>query len=175
MRNLALAAAAAVAFLSAGCNPTISFDTSVKGTSQIPGSNLPGVLNVPATFAGLNNINIAQQSGFTNNNTDKDHIDHVRVKSITLVVTAPAGGDLSFLTKLAFSVSSQGLPTVEIGHQETFPAGQSTVAMTLDGVDLAPYAKAASFSIGASGTGTAPRQDTTIEATMALTIDAHVL
>jgi len=173
MRNLALAAAA-VAFLSAGCNPTISFDTSVKGTSQIPGSSL-GALGGPLTLTGLNNINMSQQAGFANNNTDKDHIDHVRVKSLTLVVTAPTPGDLSFLTKLAFTISSDGLPTIEIAHQETFPKGQSTVTMTLDGAELAPYAKAASFSIGATGTGTAPAQNTTIEATMALTIDAHVL
>ena len=174
MRLSGIAAACAAALVLSGCNPTISFDSTVKGTSQIPGSGL-GSLSGPLTLTGLNNINLSQQGNFTNNNTDKDHIDHVHVKSMTLVVTAPTPGDLSFLTKLAFTISADGLPTVEIAHQEVFPKGQSTVTMTLDGAELAPYAKAASFSIGATGTGTAPSQNTTIEATMTLTIDAHVL
>src|SRR3954468_10356954 len=110
MRSLGLAAAAAVALLASGCNPTISFDSNVKGTSQIPGSAL-GSLSGPLALTGLNNINLSQSAAFANNNTDKDHIDHVRVKSLTLTVTQPTPGDLSFLTKLSFTISSQGLET----------------------------------------------------------------
>ena len=175
MLRLATLAPMAAGALLCGCNPTISFDTSVKGTSQIPGSSVPGVLQLPANLGGLNNINFQQQANLSNNNTDKDHIDHVRVKSLTLTVTTPSPGDLSFLKTLSLSVASAGLPTKRIAHLEVFPAGQASIAMTLDGVDLAPYAKAASFSINADGSGTAPSQNTSIDATMVMTIDAHVL
>jgi hypothetical protein len=170
-----LAPTLAAAALLAACNPTVSFDTTVKGSSTIPGSNIPGVLQIPANLAGLSNVSFAQQANLANNNTDKDHVDHVRVKSMTLTVTSPSGQDLSFLQTLSFFVSAPNQAQVRIAHQETFPKGVSSVQMTLDNVDLAPYAKADSFSITTQGSGTAPSQDTTIEAAMVLTIDAHLL
>jgi hypothetical protein len=162
------------ALLVAGCNPTISFDTTVNGKAQIPGSPTPtGLVTLPINL-GLNNINIAQSANLQNNNTDKNHIDHVRVKSLTLTVTQPTPGDISFLRTVKFSVSAPNLPTKQIAHLDAFPAVAS-VQMQIDGVDLAPYAKADSFSITADGSGVAPPTNTTLEATMVLTIDAHVL
>src|SRR4051812_36924896 len=84
-----------------GCNPTISFDTTVKGTSTIPGSAVGGIIPIPGNLAGLNNVNIGQSANLQNNNTDRDHIDHVRVKSLTLTVTNPTPGDISFLKTLS--------------------------------------------------------------------------
>jgi hypothetical protein len=165
------------ALLLAGCNPTISFDTTLKGAAQVPGSSVPtSVISLPIDL-GLNNINIDQSANLKNSNTDKSHIDHARVKSLTLAVTNPTPGDISFLRTLKFSIAAPGQATKQIAHLETFPALPSA-QMTVDVVDLAPYLKADSFSITAEGTGTAPRappQNTTLEATMVLTIDAHVL
>jgi hypothetical protein len=172
MRTLTALAASGLALL--GCNPTVSFDTTVQGTSTIPGSAL-GPLSGPLTLTGFNNINFSQQANLANNNTDKGHIDHVRVKSISLTVTSPSGGDLSFLQTLSFSIESPNVPKVEIANLNVFPKGQATVHMALDNVDLAPYAKADSLTITSAGTGTSPSQDTTIGITMVLTIDAHVL
>ena len=173
MRLPRLALAAAAISL-AGCNPTVSFDTTFTGKSTIPGSTL-GSLSGPLTLTGFNNINFSQQANLQNNNTDKSHIDHVRVKTATLTVTSPSGQDLSFLQSLSFTIASTGQPTKIIAHQTVFPSGQTSVQLVIDGVDLAPYAKADSFSIGSTGNGTAPPHDTTIDINMVLTIDAHVL
>ena len=173
MRLPGLALAAAALAL-AGCNPTVSFDTSIKATSKIPGSTL-GSLGGSLPLAGFNNINFAQQANLANNNTDKSHIDHVRVKSLTLTVTTPSPGDLSFLSSLSFSIEAPGVAKVEIANLSVFPKNQQSVQMNLDNVDLAPYAKADSLTITSAGAGTAPGQDTTIDIAMVLTIDAHVL
>ena len=166
--------AALAGLLLAGCNPTVSFDTTVKGTSTIPGSPNQLPITLPNNL-GFNNVNFSQSSDFVNNNTDKSHIDHVRVKTATLTVTSPSGQDLSFLQSLSFTIASTGQPTKTIAHQTVFPSGQTSVQLVIDGVDLAPYAKADSFSIGSTGNGTAPPHDTTININMVLTIDAHVL
>jgi hypothetical protein len=155
------------------CNPTVSFDSPVEATATIQGSSLP--ISGPLTGLGFNNINFNQSANLSNNNTDKDHVVHVTQKSFTLSVTSPSGGDLSFLQSLAFSVSAANLPTVEIAHQTVFPKGQASVDMVIDNVDLAPYAKADSFSITSTGSGTAPSKDTTIDIKLVLTIEAHVL
>src|SRR5438105_5753008 len=173
-RTIALCALPLLASL-LGCNPTVTFDTTVMGSTTIPKSTVGGLISFPGTLPGLNDIRIDQRANLAGNNTDKSHIDHVRVKSMTLTVTTPTPGDLPFLTSLSFSVSAAGQADKRISHLEAFPKGSATVQMQLDGVDLAPYAKADSFSILASGQGTAPTQDTTIEVSTVLTIEAHVL
>jgi hypothetical protein len=175
MMRLPLALASLCALLlAAGCNPTVSFDTTATGQGTIPGSSL-GALSGPLALTGLSSISFNGSGDFKNNNTDKDHITSVKVKSISLQVTSPSGQDLSFFSSLAFSIGAASQPTIQIAHQSLFPKGQSTVQMTVDPAELAPYAKADSFSIGATGSGTSPPQDTTISVTMVMTVEAHVL
>jgi hypothetical protein len=174
MRTAAAALFAAAGLALAGCNPTVTFDSTVHGSSTVPGSAL-GSLGGPLNLTGFNNINFSQQAALQNNNTDKNHLDHVRVKSLLLTVTSPSGSDLSFLTSLAFSIEAPGVAKAQIAHQTTFPKGQAAVQMLIDAVDLTPYAKADSLTITSAGAGTSPAQDTTIDINLVLTIDAHLL
>ena len=173
MRTLALL----VALCCAGCPGLgqVAFDVDSSGQSTVQGSPLGGVLPKPPAFGNFGDLSFNQSQDFANQNTNKDHIDSARVSKLTLKVTSPANGSLSFLSSIEFDIQAPNLPLVRIAEAASIPAGASSVELTLDNVDIAPYAKADSFSITTKGTGTQPSQDTTIEADLTLHIVANVL
>ena len=172
MRIAKLASGLAVAWLSSCSSPTVTFDATVTGNSMIPGSSVP--IDLGGTLPGFGQFNLAQQANFANQGTDKDHVRHVKVKSLTLTARAPAT-DLSFFTSLSFTLGAQGLPDQPIAHQTVFPAGQASVQMVVENVDLVSYAKADTIAIKSTAQGHSPRQDTTVDLVMVLTIEAAIL
>ena len=51
------------AVLAAGCNPTVSFDTTVKGNAVVRGSPNPLPVQLPSSL-GFNNISFAPPPDF---------------------------------------------------------------------------------------------------------------
>lgn len=176
MRNFALATCLALC----GCSSLLSFDVDSSGTATIQGSPTGGLLgNALGSFSGFSNFNVSQSQSFKNENTNKDHITECRVTKFTLKVTSPvapaAGADLSFLTAINFTISAPNLPDQHIAGSTHFPAGQASVGLLLDDVDIARYCKSDSFSIKTDATGHAPSQDTQVEADLTLNIHASLL
>lgn len=163
--------------LAAGCPGLgqVAFDVSSSGQSQVQGSPTGGLLPQPPTFGNFGDLTFSQSQDFSNNNTNKDHIDSARVSKLTLKVVSPSGATLSFLSSIEFDIQAPNLPQVKIAEATSIPAGATSIELTLPDQEIAPYAKANSFSITTKGTGTQPPQNTTIEADLTLHIVANVL
>jgi hypothetical protein len=168
LRLLATALAVSVLW---GCNPTINFDVTSSSSTQIPGAFVPIALN-NASYTSAP-IDIAQASGFDSAQTAKDRIQSAHMKKLTLSVTAPPGGDLSFLTSIAVQISAQGLTSVQVAHLSPVPAAASA-DLVLDGVDLAPYLKASSFTLTTTVSGNSPSKNTTVQGDFTVNVDASV-
>ena len=155
------------------CTPTLAFDVDAAGTAVVPGSPVPAVVTLPANLGGFGNLDLTTQTGFYGAQS-KDRITDAHVERFTLRVLSPATQNLSFFTSVAFLIEAPGLPRVQFAHLQPMPAATAT-DLTLDGgLDLTPYAKAPTITITASATGTAPRQDTQIEAAVTFRIDAAI-
>ena len=155
------------------CTPTLAFDVDTAGTAVVPGSPIPAVVNLPPNLGGFGNLDLTTQTGFYGAQS-KDRITNARVERFTLRVLSPATQDLAFFTTVAFFIEAPGSPRVQFAHLQPVPAAAAT-DLTLDGgLDLTPYAKAPSITITASATGTAPKQDTRIEAAVTFRIDAAI-
>lgn len=171
-----LAPLAALALLSTGCG-LIQFDVTSKGVTTVQGSAVGAVLPGLSNFGGFDNFDISQQAGFNNTDTRKDHISSARLTRLTMRVTSPQGQDLSFFSSMKFSISASkpALPSRQIAHLDSFPAGATSVDLILDDVDIADYAKADTFAITTQAAGHSPTQTTTIEAALTLNIHANPL
>ena len=172
MRKLAIV----FVLLSAGCPGLgqVGFTIDSKGTSTIQGNPTGGVLNVFPAFGGFGSQSFSQNQTFQNNNTNKDHVSSAHMTKLTLKVVSPSGGTLSFLSTVEFDIGATGLPTVRIA-EANIPANATTVDLTLDAQDIAPYVKADAFSITTKATGQQPTTTTTLEADLSMYIVANVL
>ncbi|MCA1825320.1 MAG: hypothetical protein ABR567_06855 [Myxococcales bacterium] len=163
--------------LLAGCPGLgqVGFDVDSTGRSTIQGSAAGGLLPAFPGFTGFGSMSFSQDQTFSNNNTNKDHVSSCRTKKLTLKIVSPTGANLSFISAIEFHIQAPNLPDVKIAELSPIPAGATIVELNLDDVELAPYAKADSFSITTKGTASVPPQDTTIEADLTLHIVANVL
>ena len=159
--------------ITAGCPGLgqVAFDVQSQGQSTIPGSPTSSVLPSALGFDGLGPTQFSQSQDFSNHNTNKGHITSCRVSRLTLKVTSPSGGTLSFLSKIEFFIQTSTLGPVRIAEALSIPPG----AMTIDDQEIAPYAKSDNFSITTKASGTSPQQNTVIEADLTLHIEANVL
>lgn len=173
MRRVALLLALACA----GCPGLnqIAFDVNSTGRSQIPGSPAGGVLPQLGGFGALTNMSFNQSHDFTNNNTDKDHIDSARLARLTLKVVDPPDQTLSFLSSVQFHIKTDTLPDKVIATATSIPQGAQSIELTIPDEELADYARADSFSITTNASGTSPTRNTTLEADLTMHIVAHVL
>lgn len=107
-----------------------------------------------------------------NQGVEPGDVDGVYFRELVLTVRAPAGGDLSFVDRLEFFVSGDGLPTQRVAWADRFEPGQGVVALNLEDVDLTDYVVAESMDIVTEVAGQRPDEDTTIEASYVIEIGA---
>lgn len=158
------------AFALISCAP--SFPVPLSGSATVPSGNLVTCSLAPV-FPGFSGFDISQSQAFQNQGATKQNIQSVKLSSLALTVTSPQGSNLGFLTSLSFSVSdpSGNLPTVEIAHANDFSNNPTSVNMTVDGAELAPYAELPSMDITSQASIKAcPPQDTTIQASLVLQV-----
>jgi hypothetical protein len=155
------------------CHPTIDFDLTQSSTGTIPGSPTGVPISLTLVLPELQNVNTSSLQGFPSSQTAKDHIQSARAKKITLTAVSPQGQTLSFLSSVALSISASGQPTKQFAHLSLFPA-TSTADLQLDDVELAPYLKADSFSVGTDVSGTTQPKPVTIRADLDLGVTASV-
>jgi len=166
-----------LSLLLAGCPGLgqVGFDVDSPGQSTVRGSPAGGLLPTFPGFPAFGGMTFSQNQSFANNNTNKDHVSSCRVSKLTLKIVTPTTQALSFIQKIEFFIEAPNQQKIRIAEALTIPFGVESIDLTIDDQELAPYAKADSFSITTTGTASVPPQDTTIEADLTLHIVANVL
>jgi hypothetical protein len=165
MRARTLIAPLAAALLFGGCG-LVSFDVSQDIPAQtITGSPLGALL--PASLFAIP-MNVDLSSATASHGTGP--ASSVTLSSLTLTVTAPAGGTFDFVDSISIDLSASGLPDTEIAKLAPVPRGKNSISIPpTPGVDLLPYINAGA-TIKASASGHLPAQDTTFVGKVVVTV-----
>jgi len=123
-------------------------------------------------FSEFTALDITDSQELRNQGVEPGDITEVYLETFTLTAAAPSGADLSFLDELSFYVSADGLDTVLIASQTDFPAGEASVELVLEDVDLTEYVVSESMDLTTEVSGGRPPEDTTIDADFSLAIRA---
>ena len=153
------------------CAQATSFSTTVEAQTEIEGGGLLEQLAGDMGFDSFVAFDVTANEQFANQGVERHQIDSVRLTSLRLSASA---GDFTFLDRLEFFVEAEGEERVRIAHGGPFPEGQSAIELTLEDVDLAPYAAAATMDLKTVVQGRRPDQDTTIDASVDFLIDVNV-
>ena len=121
-------------------------------------------------FEGFTQMNIVNAQELQNQGVSPGDIESAEIIELKLSVLSPSDGDLSFLDSMDILVSAPGLDTVLVATQDTFESGEQTIYFELEGINLVDYVISESLTIETDVLGTAPEEDTTIEASFVLDV-----
>lgn len=105
----------------------MSFDETTVIPSLI-GLNLP--LNIPTP-----NISTNAESTLEMNNTHKDMVESVRLKTLQLTLTNPVNGDFNFLKSIQIYMSADGLDEILVASLTDIPSNVGNT-LTLAPIDV---------------------------------------
>lgn len=130
----------------------ISFNVNQSQDFTIAGTNtlldLP-LIKVPVT------TNWSQT--FSNNNTDKDHIDQLMLTSLVLNATGPQGQTWGFLKSVQINIVADGLPEITLASADNIPDSQGPqLTLTPTTADLSAYGKKDNFTLNVKATEKSP-------------------
>lgn len=171
LRNLLLFT---VASLVVACGGLDTFTIERTAQTNVPGASILEQLAGDLGFDDLATFDITDDETLANQGITKNQIDSVTISSLSLRVVSPMGGDFTFLDSLEFFASSSDMEAKRIAAGGPFAMGESEVFMSLDMVELAPYATADSMMITTQVEGRRPDQETQIEARIELLVDVNV-
>jgi len=171
--RLALAGAVFVS-LTCGASDIDNVEVEQDGRAQIPAGSVIDQLLGDLAFDGFDDIDVSQSQELENQGYTEDQIDSVHLETLTLTVSAPAGGNLDFLESIAFFVEAEGEERVEIARLEPVPEGVTEVDVPVADVELLPYVVAESMTVTAEAMGSAPDDDTTVDAHLVFDVDVNV-
>ena len=154
---------------------TTSFDVSDTENFTIPPNAAPISL-LPSLFTPPFATS-SWQGTYSNNNTDKNHIQKCTLKSLSLTITSPQGKTFGFVQSIKIYIQSPNLPDVEVAHIDNNPTtAGSTINLTPDDIDLSAYAKSDSFTLRVETTTQQNNPDNVdVQSNMTLHIVANVL
>jgi hypothetical protein len=161
-----------IAVVWGACDKLSTFTISESAESTIEQGTILEDLVGDLGFGSFLDMDISQNTELRNQGIEPGDIREVRLESFVLEVTSPEGGDLSFLSDIAFYVESDGLPRERIASGADFAEGESRIELDLDDVDLTDYATAERMSIVTEVTGHRPDVDTVVKATVDLSVQA---
>lgn len=93
------------------------------------------------------------QGTYSNNNTDKNHIKSLKLKSLTLTITSPSGKTFGFLKSIDIYIQAPNLADTKIATIDNIPSNiGGTLNMNTIDVDLSPYAKSDNFTLQVNST-----------------------
>ena len=166
----------AMAATMAGCDKLDSltkFDMDYETSITIPatvGINTPFDIPTPA-------ITTNADAEFSVNDTRKDLIEEIVLKSLTLTVDVPADGDFSFLSSIEIYIKADGLDEQKIAWKDNIPNDIGDVLeLETSGIDLKEYIKKESFELKATTvTDELITQDHEIGIQSVFAVDAKIL
>ncbi len=138
MTRIALVALAALAV---SCGSLTQLDVPFSESAILSGG-----LNPPQS--GFSPMDAGQSASrtFANQGVTASEIKSAKLTQGTLAVTSPPTGDLTTLSSFEILVEAPGQPEQVIAHQDQFAAGERSVPLILDDVDLKPYLTASSMT-----------------------------
>ena len=118
----------------------MEYNTSVTIPSSA-GINLPFNVQTPP-------VETNTESEMSVNNTHKDLLEEVTLRSLILTVDQPSNGDFSFLESIEVYITAEGLSEARIAYANDVPANQgATLELETTEQDLKDYIKAENFSL----------------------------
>jgi hypothetical protein len=157
------------------CGGLTHLTVAQSATAMIPAATILEQLAGDVGFGSLVSFDIAQAQELKNQGVKRSQIDSVKLTSLTLEITAPANGqDFTFLDSIAFLVDAAGQPQKQVAHGGPFAQGAKSITLTLDDLELAPYAAAPSMTFTTAVKGRRPANATTIDAKVTLGVDVNV-
>jgi len=168
-----LAPALLGAVASVGCVPIVAFDVPLSAETTVEGGGVIEQFLDAFGFGDFANVELSSTDEFENNDVRREQVTSARLTALTLTIAAPQGADFDWLDEIAFSVSSDDQPTVEVASGSI---ADDAVAATLDleDVELAPWVRAPSFAITTDVTARRPPQDTTVRVDLVFAIAAEL-
>ena len=174
MRHRLSLVAAVVFCLTCGADELDNVEVEQDGQAQIPAGSVIDQLLGDLAFDGFDDIDVSQSQELENQGYTEDQIDSVHLAMLTLTVSAPAGGTFDFLDSIAFFVEAEGEQRVEIARIEPVPAGATELDVPVADVELLPYVVAESMTVTTEAMGSAPDDDTTVDAHLVFDVDVNV-
>ena len=109
--------------------------------NPVPIVNFPVSLNTP-------DIETESESTFENNNTKKDLIESIKLKSLTIKISSPETGNFNFLKNVRIAISSENVEETEVAYLTDIPNDNSN-SIDLDIIDkeLKAYLKEDTFKL----------------------------
>jgi hypothetical protein len=157
------------------CGNLDNITVTKSASSTVQGTGALGGLGSSLGFDGFNNIDVSDDESFKNQGYSRNEIDSVKLKELTLDITAPPSGvDFTFIKSIKFYASSPNLAKVLIASGGPFTAGARSVGLDVEDQELVDYATADSMTVTSEVNGTAPSQDTTVKATLKLDVDVNI-
>ena len=132
------------AFSSCKKGLTVNFDVKDSEEFTIPPNSiltLPPIITPPVS---TNNWS----GSYSNNNTDKNHVQSCKLTNLTLTIKSPQGKTFGFVKSIHVYIQSSNLPTTEIAYIDNNPTtAGGTITLIPDDVDLTSFVKADSFTL----------------------------
>lgn len=135
----------AIMFSAPSCdlNKYTQFEMDFTSSVTVPASsgiNLPFDLFTP-------NVTTNSTGTFGTNNTNKELIQEITLKTMRLDITAPGDRDFDFLTEIHIFISADGLSEVEIAYKTDIPADVDQLTLDVNANDIKEYIKSDTFKL----------------------------
>ncbi len=173
---------AAIALLTASCSLIdklddltkfdLPYDTSfnIEASVDVP---LPAgqTLSIPTPPISTNS-----ETQFEVNKTAKNLIEEIKLKKLSLTISAPEDGNFDFINSIDLYINAEGMDETKIASATDIPKGSKEINLTVNDVDLTPYITGNEISFKATTvTGEIVTQNIDIDLHSVFHVDAKIL
>ncbi len=147
----------------------MNYDSSVDIPSTV-GINLPFNIYTP-------DITTNSESSFESNDTRKDLIEQINLKTMELTVSKPSGEDFSFLKSIEITIKADGLDDKKIAWKNDIPSNAGNkISLETTSDDLKEYIKKDNFKLDVETvTDEILTKDYTLDIHTVFFVDAKIL
>ena len=160
--------------LTVACGGLDQFEIEETSRSVVPGASLLEQFAGDLGFSEFASFSVSENQTLANQGVTKEQIDSVTISELKLTISSPMGTDFTFLDSLSFFASAEGLEKRRIASGGPFEMGEDVIILTLDDVELKPYAVASAMQITTEVEGRRPDEETTIDANITMLVDVDV-
>jgi hypothetical protein len=121
-----------------------NFETQYSFKVTVPANALLASPLFPLSFEETSN----SEDQYSLNDTRKDLVEEVHVKSFLLEIDSPATDDLSFLNSVKFYINADAEPEMLVASKDPVPADVAKdLSLDVEDVNLATYLRKDAFTI----------------------------
>ncbi|MFN8308910.1 MAG: hypothetical protein U0T73_03010 [Chitinophagales bacterium] len=123
-------------------NKLTQFHVDYNATFPVPGTLPIGLVNITTPDVNTNSTQV-----FSNNNTNADLLQSVKLDQLIVTVKSPPGQNLDFVKSVELYLQADGLPEVLLATKYDIPDGLTSLTLDLQNVELKEYLKKDKFRI----------------------------